>query len=71
MERTIKHVDAATANAMLEEARINMAWLQRFSGDLAACNEGRVFINLLAQTAQDALLFALNHFPDPTKGAVR
>lgn len=62
------HVEASTASAMLEETRINLAWIQRFSAELAACSEGRVFINLLAQTAQDALLFCLSHFADPTKG---
>lgn len=53
--------DPGTPNEMLAEARVNLAFLQRFADRMAETNEGQVYLRLLNETAASAIDWAQTH----------
>ena len=49
------------AETMVKEARINLAFLQRFADRMAETSEGTVYLNLLNDTAANAIDWAISH----------
>ncbi len=46
---------------MLKEARINLAFLQRFADRMAESTEGQVYLRLINETAANAIDWAITH----------
>ncbi len=46
---------------MVKEARINLAFLQRFADRMEETPEGRVYLRLINETAEHAIDWAITH----------
>ena len=51
----------STPETLVIEARVNLAFLQRFADRMAETTEGAVYLRLLNETAANAIDWAISH----------
>lgn len=49
------------AETMIREARVNLAFLERFAEAMSSTSEGRVYLSLIHDMAGDGIAWALAH----------